>query len=61
MKNCLNEYLTSECAACPYWWDGTPDKNGNVSVGCGAPFPIDHCEAFASMMKQEQEIQMEGE
>lgn len=53
MKNCLNGYLTKECANCPYWYNGA-DKDGNFAVGCGTPFPIDHCSAFHEMYEQEQ-------
>lgn len=44
--SCLDGYLTKACARCEYWEDGS-DPNG--SIGCGCPFPIMQCGAFAEM------------
>lgn len=43
MRNCFEGYLTTDCANCPYWADGT-----GANIGCAAPFPIMHCSSFAS-------------
>ena len=59
MKNCLEGYLTPTCAICEFWHDGTPDENGNTSIGCGCPFPIDHCEAFHKMYEENEKSKTE--
>lgn len=43
-RSCLDGYLTNTCAECEFWRDGTDGQ-----IGCGCPFPIMHCEAFAEM------------
>lgn len=50
MKSCLEGYLTPECANCPFWCNGEDMTKG---IGCNGPFPIDHCEAFNKMCKEE--------
>ena len=50
-KSCFNGYLTDECEACEYWRDGTIPGKG---IGCGCPFPIMQCEAFARMLEEEE-------
>ena len=51
MKNCLDGYLTPECANCPFWCDGSDKSKG---IGCNVPFPIDHCDAFRKEYEKEQ-------
>lgn len=45
-KNCLEEYLTDSCQKCEFW------RNDETACGCGCPFPIMHCEAFAKMYEE---------
>ena len=47
MKNCFEGYLTEACNTCEYWC------NSATAIGCGAPFPIDHCNDFARMCEEE--------
>ena len=49
-KSCFDGYLTDECKNCGWWKDGTDEYH---SIGCGCPFPIDHCEAFHKMEQEE--------
>ena len=49
-KSCLDGYLTEECATCNYW------RNELSCCGCGAPFPIMHCDAFAKMYEAEENM-----
>lgn len=44
MKNCFEGFVVPECEECEFWKDGTDPYQG---LGCAAPFPIMHCEAFA--------------
>lgn len=53
MRNCLEEYLTPDCAACEFWADGSDPMRG---IGCAAPFPIMHCESFAEQYEKDQEV-----
>ena len=48
MKNCFDGYLTDACKTCEFWCDD------ETSIGCGAPFPIDHCEPFSEMYNKEE-------
>ncbi len=48
--NCLEGYLTPECASCPYWADGSDPNRG---IGCACNFPIMECKAFAEMWEKE--------
>ena len=48
-RNCLEGYLTKQCATCNYW------KNDRDSCGCGCPFPIMECEHFAKMYNESEE------
>lgn len=50
MKSCFDGYLTPECAECSFWCNGEDLTKG---IGCNVPFPIDHCEAFNKMCKEE--------
>ena len=52
MKNCFEGYLTDACKDCGFWHDGTGD-----SIGCGAPFPIDHCDDFRKEYEKNNKIQ----
>lgn len=49
MKNCLEGYLTTACATCPDWADGTDDRG----IGCAAHYPIMWCTHFAKMFEQD--------
>lgn len=51
MKSCFDGYLTSECKNCEFWCDGSDPNKG---IGCGTPYPIDHCEYFNKMSKEEE-------
>ena len=51
MKSCLEGYLTPECANCSFWCNGSDPSKG---IGCGVPFPIDHCEAFKKAFEEEE-------
>ena len=51
MKSCFDRYLTSECKNCEFWCDGSDPNKG---IGCGTPYPIDHCEYFDRMCKKEE-------
>ena len=44
MNNCFEGRLTPECATCEFW------KDTDTIIGCVAPFPIAHCEAFNKQM-----------
>ena len=46
-RSCFDGYLTSECASCSFW------KNDIDCFGCGATFPIMHCDAFAKRYAEE--------
>lgn len=48
MKNCLDGYLTEECANCLFWADGTDDRG----IGCAIPAPIMDCSYFAKMFNE---------
>lgn len=50
-KNCLEEYLTTACAKCTFWSDGTKES----CIGCCAPFPIMECKSFANMYNEEEQ------
>lgn len=50
-KNCLEGYLTDECASCCDWSDGIGEK---TAIGCCCNFPIGMCKAFANMMKEQE-------
>lgn len=50
-RNCLEGYLTEQCANCKYW------KNDADACGCGCPFPIMECEHFAKMYNEREGTQ----
>ena len=52
-RSCFDGYLTPECANCPDWMDGTPNENGEWSIGCGSRWPLDMCPAFRKMSEEE--------
>lgn len=57
-KSIFDGYLTKACHMCPYWMDGS---NPDFGVGCGTPFPIDHCPFFHAMSLKEEGKKLEYE
>ena len=49
-RNCLEGYLTEQCATCPYW------KNDEDACGCCFPFPIMECSYFAKMYNEKEGV-----
>ena len=50
-RNCLEGYLTEQCATCPYW------ENSEDVCGCCCPFPIMECQHYVKMYNEREGIE----
>ena len=51
MLNCLDGYLTPECANCADWADGSDLSRG---IGCCSTVPIMWCPHYAKAVEEEE-------